>query len=618
MHRFALSFDPLKLALYLLFIMTMTNPATINANEHIFQHIQDHYSPEELTELTKLYTGAMPDKQEGKVTNATVIGLTDHTVIVDLKAKSNGVIPMTEFRDLPDLKIGDTVEVYVEKQENYEGNLLVSRRSARMLKAWEKLLEAQKSQEALQGRVLRKIKGGLVLDLLGLEVFLPGSQIDIHQTTDFDAYVGKEVMVCVVKINPNKENIIVSRRFLIEREQAEQRKKVISGLEQGQILSGTVRNIMSYGVFIDLGGIVGLLHKKDIAWHAKLDDVSTTKQEDGKPLFELGQQMNVAIKDFDLDKSYISLSTKMLAWAKLPQDIKEGSIVQGTIRQLSLNYALAEIFPGVVGLLHISEMTYNTRIKNVEKLLSLNEKVELEILSIDRGAQELRLGRKQFLSNPWENIEEKYPVGSTQEATVHEMVKYGTYLQLDAETEGFLPNKELSWLKKIHDAKEVLKKGQKVQVMVIHIDQEKRHLELSLRALEDNPWPAFAKVFQKGSTHSGTIIKLRKDGAIIELPNGIHTFVSTLELPPSTKDKPIELNSTWDFKVVECVAAQQKLILAHKDSKRSKEAPSHYGYTDAQASNATLGDLEVLQQLKKELAEKNREEQRSLKPKTKK
>ncbi len=580
-------------------------------NAVFFNDVQTAYTTESFRDLFQQYEEKRPVEVEREVVKARVLQITDRDVVLDLGAKSNGIVSCSEFKDLVDFKVGDEVEVYIDAKEDLRGELQVSRKSARLIKAWEALSEAHRTGEILKGFVKRKIKGGLVLDILDIEVFLPGSQINTVQTKNFDEYVGNFVEVVVVKMNENKDNVVVSRKILIEKEQAKHRENIIKGLEKGQIISGTIKNVTNFGIFVNLGGIVGLLHKKDIAYNKKIDDLLQLKDEKGQVVFNVEQTLQVVIKDFDLEKNYVSLSTKMLTWSKLPEDIVEGSRVQGIVREISDYYALIEVLEGVIGLLHISEMSYSSAIKHPKNVLSLNQKLDLQVLDIDREAQELRLGLKQLMSDPWKGDHmQKYLVGGRFKGRVFNLTKNGVYIEFEPGIEGFLHKKYVSWTKKIHDVEELFKEQDEIEVVVTSVDQEHRLLILSLRDLQENPWSSFKKMFTIGSTHKGNIVKKTNGGIIVEVENGLQCFVPSKDLGKK-ESKKMMVGTSLDFYVVDFVEDEQKLLLSvvSKEHNTSGNATS---YKNTEVNN-TLGDLEVLKQLKAELAEKDREDRKNRK-----
>ena len=597
---------------------------------YIFNAPKQIYTPTEIAEIMPLYNNVALVLAAYQIVKGKVIGLDEKDVVLDINGKGDALVPLNECKDIPDLKVGDSLEVYVMRQEDQKGDLLVSRKKAMLLKAWEKLADAYENKEILQGKVKRKIKGGLVLDILGIEVFLPGSLISMTQTTDFDELLGHTLEVKVAKINKQKDNIVVSRKLIIEEAEEKQRQEILKNLEKGQILSGTIKNITSFGVFVNLGGITGLLHHSCMAWHKHVDHLKDAVDEEGKPVFELNKPIEVAVKDFNLEKGYISLSTRLLAWAKLPEDIVEGSKVKGVVKEIFDGYSVIEIMKGVAGTLHIAEMSYSKRIRHPEDVIHVGQEIEAVVNSIDREKQDLRLSLKGLQQDPWESDQLKqYKVGEPYKAKVCSIFKHGAYLELEPGMEGVLSHKHISWVKRIHNMYNLCHIGQEMEVMILDVDHEHRLFQFGLRELKENPWlSVFKKIFTIGSVHEGVILKLTpKDnqesvigGAIIELPYSLQIFVPIKNLD----EKKLKEGATAQFTVLKFLPEEQKLMLSQvKDtpakkttSKKTEErSPKQRQYIASQSTN-TLGDIGVLKQLKEELAKKDAEDRKNKREKS--
>lgn len=608
-------------------------PAKRQQPMHIFNAPQQTYTPAEIEELMPFYNNVALVLAAYQIVKGKVISLNEKDVVLDINGKGDASIPLNECKGIPDLKVGDHLEVYVVQQEDQKGDLVVSRKKAMLLKAWEKLTEAYTNKETLEGKVKRKIKGGLVLDILGIEVFLPGSLISTTQTTDFDEFLGHTLEVKVAKINKQKDNIVVSRKLIMEEAEEKQRKEILKNIERGQILSGTIKNITSFGVFVNLGGITGLLHNSCMAWHKRVDHLKDAVDEEGKPIFELNNPIEVAVKDFNLEKGYISLSTRLLAWAKLPEDIVEGSKIKGVVKEIFDSYSVIEIMKGVAGTLHIAEMSYSKRIRHPEDVIHIGQEIESVVSSIDRENQDLRLSLKALQQDPWESDEVKqYKVGERYKAKVCSIFKHGAYLELMPGVEGVLSHKHMSWVKKINNMYHVCRIGEEMEVMILDVDHEHRLFQLGRRELEENPWlSAFKKIFTIGSVHEGIILKLTPKetqegqesaigGAIIELPYSLQIFVPIKNLDA----KKLKEGATGQFTVLKFFPDDQKLLLSQvKDtpekkttSNKSEPKSSRQRQYIASQSASTLGDIGVLKQLKEELAKKDAEDRKKKREKS--
>jgi small subunit ribosomal protein S1 len=570
--------------------------------ESVFKEVALAYTPEEIAKLQAQYGETSLFNKEKTLVEGIVSDITERDVVLDLNAKANGIVSLTEFKDLPSLKVGDKVEVYIERQENRQGQLVVSRRKAKLLKAWQALEQAKETGKVVSGVVRRTVKGGLVLDVMELEVFMPGSQINTVQTTNFAQYVGQQLEVLVVKVDPKKDNIVVSRTKLIEKQQEKQREIIINSLEIGQVLTGVVKNITNFGLFINLGGVVGLLHKKDLNLPNR--DLLQATDAEGKPLYQLEQELEVVVKDFDLEKNQISLSTKMLAWSHLSEDIVEGSRITGTIKEVAERYALVEVIPDVFGWLNIGDMSRSRRLKHAKEVVSEGQELEVEVLEIDRINQELRVGLKHLLENPWEGEEmANFAVHTRHKAQVVNTMKHGAYVELKPGISGFLSNRNLSWIKKDQAAQTLFEEGQEVEVIILDVDYEKNLLSLGVRELEKDPWPSFQQAYTIGSPHKGKVVRtIGNSKLVIELPTGLEAFMSTSELGKEGV-KNVAVGDEIDVYISFFDPAEHKIALTKTpDNIRKDSAPKNYASQD---SKATLGDFEALKRLRKELAEKN-------------
>lgn len=586
---------------------------------------------ENILALRKLYEDQLPKIKEHELATAKVVTIGKRDVILDLNGKSDAVLPLSEFKDITDLQVGDEVEVYVAEKENKEGNIVVSRNMAQLIKAWDTVRKAHKNQTILTCHVKRKIKGGLAVDLAGIEAFLPSSQIGTSPTNDLEELIGAELQVEVLNINPVKDNVIVSRRLPIEREQEKQRKKVIEGLEKGQILSGKVKNTTHFGAFIDLGGIVGLVHKNEMSWSKKPIPVEEVTNEKNEPLFAIGNDLRVVVKDFDLKSGNIYLSTRLLLpnpWVKFTKEVQEESKVKGKIKEIMSYGAFVELtdYPEVTGLLHVSDISHASYLDHPSEVISVGDELELKVLAMDESTHDLRLGRKQLLPNPWDikDIIEKYKPDTIHEAKVRLIIREGAYLILEPGIEGFVYNHHLSWTKKVYNASEILNKKDVVKVKILSVSQEKKLFELGVREVEKNPWPAFAETFQPGTTHKGTIQRNVTGGAVVEIPYGILTFVNSKELVKKDKTE-IKEGEDLDFLVLSCQPDKEHIALSHTATFRKKSrkpslekksnAPDKLLNFEQDTKESTLGDLGPLSKLRDELRKKERDEKKASKAK---
>ena len=504
----------------------------------------------------KAYDQTLNKVSEHEVVEGKIIALDKRQAIVDIGYKSDGVIPISDFRYNPDVKVGDVVEVYIESLEDKNGQLLLSHKKARALKAWDRVNQALDDKEVIQGYIKSRTKGGMIVDVFGIEAFLPGSQIDVKPIRDYDVFVGKTMEFQVVKINQEYRNVIVSHKALIEAELEAQKKEIISKLQKGQVLEGIVKNITSYGVFIDLGGVDGLIHITDLSWG---------RVNDPHDFVEIGQKLNVVILDFDDEKKRIALGLKQLTphpWDSLDENLKVGDHVKGKVIVLADYGAFVEIAPGVEGLIHVSEMSWSQHLRSAQDFLKVGDEVEAVILSLNREERKMSLGLKQLKEDPWKDIEAKYPVGSKHTAKVRNFTNFGVFVELEEGIDGLIHISDLSWTKKIKHPSEFTQIGADIDVVVLEIDTENRRLSLGHKQLEDNPWDVFETVFTVGSVHEGTIVNLMDKGATVQLEYGVEGFVTPKHLTKEDGSKA-KLNEKLPFKVIEFNKDSHRIILSH-------------------------------------------------------
>ena len=504
----------------------------------------------------KAYDQTLNKVSEHEVVEGKIIALDKRQAIVDIGYKSDGEIPISDFRYNPDVKVGDVVEVYIESLEDKKGQLLLSHKKARALKAWDRVNQALDDKEVIQGYIKSRTKGGMIVDVFGIEAFLPGSQIDVKPIRDYDVFVGKTMEFQVVKINQEYRNVIVSHKALIEAELEAQKKEIISKLQKGQVLEGIVKNITSYGVFIDLGGVDGLIHITDLSWG---------RVNDPHDFVEIGQKLNVVILDFDDEKKRIALGLKQLTphpWDSLDENLKVGDHVKGKVIVLADYGAFIEIAPGVEGLIHVSEMSWSQHLRSAQDFLKVGDEVEAVILSLNREERKMSLGLKQLKEDPWKDIEAKYPVGSKHTAKVRNFTNFGVFVELEEGIDGLIHISDLSWTKKIKHPSEFTQIGADIDVVVLEIDTENRRLSLGHKQLEDNPWDVFEPVFTVGSVHEGTIVNLMDKGATVQLEYGVEGFVTPKHLTKEDGSKA-KLNEKLPFKVIEFNKDSHRIILSH-------------------------------------------------------
>ena len=569
------------------------------------------YSDAERDRMLELYDNTLSEVKEKEVVMGTVVGITDREVLLNIGFKSDGLVPASEFRDMPDLKMGDEIEVYVENQEDPNGQLVLSRKKAKVITAWQKIQKALDEDLVIDGFVKRRTKGGLIVDIYGVEAFLPGSQIDVKPIRDFDIFVGKKMEVKVVKINYANDNVVVSHKVLIEKDLEAQRAQILNNLEKGQVLEGVIKNMTNFGVFIDLGGVDGLLHITDISW-GRISHPSE--------VLHLDQKVNVVVLDFDEDKKRISLGMKQLQahpWDALQEDIQVGSKVKGKIVNVADYGAFLEIMPGVEGLIHVSEMSWSQHLRNPQEFLKVGDEVEAVVLTLDRNDRKMSLGIKQLTEDPWTRPElrTKYAVGTKHKGVVRNLTNFGLFLELEEGIDGLVHVSDLSWTKKIKHPSDFIKVGDELEVVVLELDVDNRRLALGHKQLEENPWDTFETVFAVGTIHRCTIISKNDKMATLELPYGIEGFSSLKNL--AKEDGTFaEVGETLDFKVTEFSKEEKRIMLSHTKAwqeknepakeKAAKAAPAKNTNAPAQAERgATLGDLDALAALKEQLEGRN-------------
>lgn len=561
------------------------------------------------TDLEKAYDETLNKVTEHQVVEGTVISVDKKEVIVNIGYKSDGIIPASEFRYNPDLKVGDKVEVYVENQEDTKGQLVLSHKKARLSKSWERVNAALENEEIIQGYIKCRTKGGMIVDVFGIEAFLPGSQIDVHPIRDYDVFVGKTMEFKVVKINQEFRNVVVSHKALIEQELEQQRKEIIGKLEKGQILEGTVKNITTYGVFVDLGGVDGLIHITDLSWG---------RVSDPHEVVALDQKINVVILDFDEEKKRIALGLKQLTphpWDALDPNLKVGDHVKGKVVVMADYGAFVEIAPGVEGLIHVSEMSWSQHLRSANDFMKVGDDVEAVILTLDRAERKMSLGIKQLKADPWECIETKFPIGSKHVAKVRNFTNFGIFVELEEGVDGLIHISDLSWTKKIKHPSEFTSVGATIDVVVLEIDKENRRLSLGHKQLEKNPWDEYETIYTPGSVHKGTIVEMMDKGAVVALAEGGEGFATPKHLTKedgSMAKKGEEL----DFKVIEFVKETKRIILSHsrtfeegKDEPIAK--PAHKRGNGGRknetpainnvAAGTSLGDIDALAKLKAQM-----------------
>ncbi len=562
-------------------------------------------------ELAEMYDKTLSTISEKEVIEGEVITLTKREVVINIGFKSDGIVSRNEFRYNPELAVGDKVEVYVESQEDKKGQLVLSHKKARALRSWDRVNEALDNDEVIKGYIKCRTKGGMIVDVFGIEAFLPGSQIDVKPIRDYDMYVGKTMEFKVVKINPEFKNVVVSHKALIEAELEQQKKDIISKLEKGQVLEGTVKNITSYGVFIDLGGVDGLIHITDLSWG---------RVNHPEEIVQLDQKLNVVILDFDDEKKRIALGLKQLTahpWDSLDAEMKVGDIVKGKVVVMADYGAFVEIAAGVEGLIHVSEMSWSQHLRSAQDFLKVGDEVDAMVLTLDRDERKMSLGIKQLKADPWEGIEEKYAVGSKHSATVRNFTNFGVFVEIEEGIDGLIHISDLSWTKKIKHPAEFTAIGESIDVVVLEIDKENRRLSLGHKQLEENPWDVFEGIFTVDSIHEGTIVDIFDKGAVIALQYGVEGFATPRHLVKED-GSPAKADEKLDFKVIEFNKAAKRIILSHsrifedvkkgeenaaKDAKKAANKATKKGVKklNDNLEKTTLGDISELAALKNQL-----------------
>ncbi len=564
-------------------------------------------------ELTNAYEESLNSVKDKEVIEGTIIALNKREAVVNIDYKSDGIIPMSEFRYNPELKVGDKVEVFIENQEDKKGQLILSHKKARASRSWERINAALENNEIIKGFIKCRTKGGMIVDVFGIEAFLPGSQIDVKPIRDYDVFVGKTMEFRVVKINEEFRNVVVSHKALIEAELEQQKREIISKLEKGQVLEGTVKNITSYGVFIDLGGVDGLIHITDLSW-GRVSHPSEVVQ--------LDQKLNVVILDFDNDKKRIALGLKQLhphPWDALDANLKVGDKVKGKVVVMADYGAFLEVAPGVEGLIHVSEMSWSQHLRSAQEFLKIGDEIEAVILTLDRAERKMSLGIKQLKSDPWENIETKYPIGSRHTARVRNFTNFGVFVEIEEGVDGLIHISDLSWTKKIKHPSEFTQVGAEIEVEVLQIDKDNRRLSLGHKQLEENPWDVFETIFTVGSVHEGTIIEMLDKGAVVALPYGVEGFATPKHLVKEDGSQA-KVDEKLNFKVIEFNKDSKRIILSHsrifedeaRGEKQAERKPKRAAAPKKQVEEApaattpiertTLGDLEALAALKEKLS----------------
>jgi len=575
------------------------------------------YSKADRENLLTLYSGTVTSVDESEVVEGVVVGINDRDVILNIGFKSDGLVPLAEFKDLPNLKIGDIVDLFIEERENAMGQLVLSRRKAKLVKGWQRVQIALDKDEVIEGFVKRRTKGGLIVDVFGIEAFLPGSQIDVKPIRDFDIYVNKNIEVKVVKINYTNDNVVVSHKVLIEKDIEQQKAAILTNLDKGQVLEGVIKNMTNFGVFIDLGGVDGLLHITDISWG---------RINHPEEVLKLDQTVKVVVLDFDQDKKRISLGMKQLTphpWAALPVEIQVGSKVKGKIVNVADYGAFLELQPGVEGLIHVSEMSWSQHLRNPQDFIKVGDEIEAVVLTIDREERKMSLGIKQLTEDPWtrQDVLSKYAVGTTHKGVVRNLTNFGLFIELEEGIDGLVHVSDLSWTKKVKHPSEFIKVGESLDVKVLELDASNRRLALSHKHLEENPWDTFETIFTIGSVHKSTVISKNDKGAVLELPYGIEGFCSAKNLVKEDGDK-IEAGDSLDFKVLEFSKDDRRIVLSHKatwsaeeekatpataaSGAAKKKAVAPKGKTiekiNQESEKSTLGDLEALSALKEKMS----------------
>jgi small subunit ribosomal protein S1 len=583
----------------------MSEDTTLEFNWEAHEGGANYYSPAERTDLETMYEATLAAVIENEVVNGHVVALTDREAIVDIGAKSEGVISLNEFRYNPDMKVGDAVEVLVDRQEDKNGQLVLSHRKARSIKAWERVNKAHEDEEIVQGYVKCRTKGGMIVDVFGIEAFLPGSQIDVKPIRDYDVYVDKVMEFKVVKINHEFKNVVVSHKALIEADLEQQKREIIGKLEKGQVLEGVVKNVTSYGVFIDLGGVDGLVHITDLSW-SRINHPSE--------VVELDQKINVVILDFDEDKTRIQLGLKQLSahpWDALKEDVNVGDQVKGKVVVIADYGAFIEIAPGVEGLVHVSEMSWSTHLRSAQDFVSVGDYVDAVVLTLDREERKMSLGIKQLTPDPWADITTKYPVASKHTGTVRNFTNFGIFVELEEGVDGLVHISDLSWTTKVKHPGEFTTIGAPLDIQVLELDVDNRRLSLGHKQLSENPWDTYATVYSENSVHTGEITEIRDKGAsVVFKEHGVEGFAPTRHMIKEDGNSA-KSGETLEFKVLEFNKDSKKIVVSHtavfkemeekKEKAVAKDTSSNMKKMQSKVEKSTLGDLDVLSQLKSDM-----------------
>jgi small subunit ribosomal protein S1 len=562
----------------------------VEASHVTKQFGEREYSESEYQELKKLYESTLNSISEGEIVKGRIVHIGDNHVTIDIGFKSEGTIAVAEFPNLHDMKIGDEVEVFLESVENKDGQLMLSRKRADFMRVWERVVKAHESGEVLKGRCVRRTKGGIVVDLLGIDAFLPGSQIDVRPVRDFDAFIGREMEFRVVKVNHPSENVVVSHKVLVEEELAEQRKAILESLEKGQILEGHVKAITDFGVFVDLGGVDGLVHITDLSW-GRVNHPSE--------VVKLDQTINVVVLDFDKEKKRISLGMKQLLphpWENIDLKYPVGTKVKGKVVSLTDYGAFVEIEKGIEGLIHISEMSWTQHVKHPSQVVSMGQLIDAVILSLDKEGKKISLGMKQLEPDPWSSLLEKYPVGSKHTGTVRNLTNFGVFVELEEGVDGLVHISDLSWTKKVRHPGEVVKKGDKIDVVILNIDVEQRRISLGHKQIQGNPWDAFEEAYKVGTEVEGSkVVRIIEKGVIVELPLGVDGFVPLSQIsqtPVKNIAESFKVGDALPLKVIEFDKDSKKIVLSVLEYLRGKEQARVDEYVNAhKLSPMTLKDV---------------------------
>ncbi|EAZ80565.1 30S ribosomal protein S1 [Algoriphagus machipongonensis] len=586
----------------------MSNKEDFNWDNFETKGFGEGYSKEQKAQMESMYEGTLNEITEKEVIKGTVVGVNDKDVIINIGFKSDGLVPLNEFRDLESIKPGDEVEVFIEEQENALGQLILSRKKAKIVRAWQDIEDALEHDNVIEGLVKRRTKGGLIVDIYGVEAFLPGSQIDVKPIRDFDIYVGKKMEVKVVKINHANDNVVVSHKVLIEKDLEKQKAEILNNLEKGQVLEGVIKNMTNFGVFIDLGGVDGLLHITDISWG---------RINHPEEVLQLDQKVQIVVLDFDDDKKRISLGMKQLTahpWDSLASNLEVGSKVRGKIVNVADYGAFLELAPGVEGLIHVSEMSWSQHLRNPADFVKVGDEIDAVVLTLDKDERKMSLGIKQLTEDPWtkNDMSTKYAVGTKHTGVVRNLTNFGLFLELEEGIDGLVHVSDLSWTKKIKHPSEFVKVGDELEVAVLELDVDNRRLALGHKQLEENPWDTFENVFPVGSIHKCTVVSKNDKGAVLELPYGLEGFATIKNLDKEDGSQ-VEAGDSVDFRVTEFSKDDKRIVLSHTATFKEeaaapapkpaakKEAKKKSESSSTPAEKSTLGDLDALSQLKEQM-----------------